>query len=196
MAAIFSRPQCVNCDGRWRRIKKPMYYYLKQLIYDGVSKPCGRRKYAFFGEIMVNWTDIRYTDMHVILLYHEGVIKREHFARYRPIGKGIHRSPGDSKCHRWVPLTKASDAELWCFIWSVPEQTVMQRIRTPVIWDAIAFIMTSLKLIDLLRHCHDWERNDMAGQRFADGISQCVFVNEVIFRFQIKVVLMSRSCLK
>ena len=24
--------------------------------------------------------------------------------------------PGD----RWIPLTKASDAELWCFVWSVP----------------------------------------------------------------------------
>ena len=22
--------------------------------------------------------------------------------------------------HRWIPLTKASDAELWCFLWSVP----------------------------------------------------------------------------
>ena len=23
--------------------------------------------------------------------------------------------------HRQIPLTKASDAELWCFLWSVPE---------------------------------------------------------------------------
>ena len=23
--------------------------------------------------------------------------------------------------HRWIPHTKASDAELWCFLWSVPE---------------------------------------------------------------------------
>ena len=22
--------------------------------------------------------------------------------------------------HRWIPLTKANDAELWCFLWSVP----------------------------------------------------------------------------
>ena len=26
--------------------------------------------------------------------------------------------------HRWIPRTKASEAELWCFIWSAPEQTV------------------------------------------------------------------------
>ena len=25
---------------------------------------------------------------------------------------------------RWIPLTKASDAELWWFLWSTPEQTV------------------------------------------------------------------------
>ena len=23
--------------------------------------------------------------------------------------------------HRWIPLTKASDMELWCFLWSAPE---------------------------------------------------------------------------
>ena len=39
---------------------------------------------------------------------------------------------------------KASDAELWCFLLSAPEQTVEQTIGTPVILDAIALIMTSL----------------------------------------------------
>ena len=41
------------------------------------------------------------------------------------------------------PLTKASDAELWYFLWSAPEQTV-DTIETPVIWDAIVLIMVSL----------------------------------------------------
>ena len=26
--------------------------------------------------------------------------------------------------HRWIPLTKASDAELWCYPWSTPGPTV------------------------------------------------------------------------
>ena len=26
--------------------------------------------------------------------------------------------------HRGIPRTKASDAELWCFLWSAPEYTV------------------------------------------------------------------------
>ena len=28
---------------------------------------------------------------------------------------------GEFISHRWIPRTKASDAELWCFLWSVPE---------------------------------------------------------------------------
>ena len=57
----------------------------------------------------------------------------ETFPRYWPLVRGIHRST----------LTKACDAELWCFLWSAPEQTVEQMIETPVIWDAITFIMVS-----------------------------------------------------
>ena len=45
---------------------------------------------------------------------HDEVIKWNHFPRYWPFVRGIHRS-------RWIPRTKASDAELWCFLWSVPE---------------------------------------------------------------------------
>ena len=51
---------------------------------------------------------------------------------------------GESTGHRWIALTKASDADPWCFRWSPPEQMVKQIIETSVIWDAIALIMTSL----------------------------------------------------
>ena len=51
---------------------------------------------------------------------------------------------GEFTDHRLIPFTKASDAELWCFLWSAPEQTVEQTFETPVIWDAIALIVTSL----------------------------------------------------
>ena len=44
---------------------------------------------------------------------------------------------GESSCDRWIPLTKAGDTELWCFLWSAPEQTVKKTIKTPVIWDAV-----------------------------------------------------------
>ena len=31
---------------------------------------------------------------------------------------------GEFTGHRWIPLTKARDAELWCFLWSALEQTI------------------------------------------------------------------------
>ena len=49
-----------------------------------------------------------------LILLHDDVIKWKHFPRYWPFVRGIHRP-------RWIPHTKASDAELWCFIWSAPE---------------------------------------------------------------------------
>ena len=30
---------------------------------------------------------------------------------------------GESTCHRWIPIRKASDAELWCFLRSASKQT-------------------------------------------------------------------------
>ena len=47
--------------------------------------------------------------------------------------------------HRWIPLTKLVMRNLWCFLWYAPEQMVEQTIETPLIWDAIALIMTSLQ---------------------------------------------------
>ena len=38
----------------------------------------------------------------------------------------------ESTGHRWIPLTKARDAELWWFLWYAPEQTVKQTIETMI----------------------------------------------------------------
>ena len=48
---------------------------------------------------------------------------------------------GEFTGHRWIPRTKASDAGLSCFLWSV--WTIEWAIVRLVIWDAIAPIMTS-----------------------------------------------------
>ena len=50
---------------------------------------------------------------------------------------------GEFTGHRWIPRTKASNAELWCFLWSAPAWTVVKTIVMLVIWDAIMPIMTS-----------------------------------------------------
>ena len=47
-------------------------------------------------------------------ILHDDVIKWKHFPRNWPFVRGIHRP-------RWIPHTKASDAELWCFLWSASE---------------------------------------------------------------------------
>ena len=44
---------------------------------------------------------------------HDDVTKWKQFPRYWPFVRGIHRSPVNSR-------TKASDAGLWCFLWSGP----------------------------------------------------------------------------
>ena len=68
---------------------------------------------------------------------HDDVIKWIYFLCQCSFVSGIQRSPVDS-------LTKVSDAQRRCFLWSAPEQTVEQTIKTPVVWDAMLLIMTSL----------------------------------------------------
>ena len=53
---------------------------------------------------------------------------------------------GGSTGHRWIPFTGTSDAELWRFLWPAPQQALKQTMETPVVWDAIALITTSLQL--------------------------------------------------
>ena len=73
----------------------------------------------------------------------------ETFPRRWPFVWGIHQSP--VKSHH-----KVSDTELWCFLWSASEQTVVQIIETPVIWEVL--IMTS-------RYCTLWDLWDSSIER-------------------------------
>ena len=57
---------------------------------------------------------------------------------------------GESIDHRWFLLTKASGAELWCFLWYTHEHMVEQTIDMPMIRDAITFVMTSLFLYSFM----------------------------------------------
>ena len=68
---------------------------------------------------------------------HDDVIKRKQIPRYWPFVR-------ESNGHRWILLTKASDAALWYFLWVAPEQMVGQAIGTPVISDTITLIMKSV----------------------------------------------------
>ena len=74
-----------------------------------------------------------------IEMSHDDVIKRKHFPRYTG-GRFCGEFTGD----RWIPLTKDSDAELWCFIWSAPWKNGWVNNREAGDWNSIALIMTSL----------------------------------------------------
>ena len=56
----------------------------------------------------------------IYLMKHDDITRWKHFPRYWPFDRSTVNSP-----HR------ASDAELWCFLWSVPEQTVKPSPETP-----------------------------------------------------------------
>ena len=73
------------------------YMYMLRLNH----RHCGR---------MVDLMPVKYP------LKHDYVIKWKHFPRNWPSVRKIHRSPVNSP-------TKASDAELWCFLWYAHEQT-------------------------------------------------------------------------
>ena len=53
-----------------------------------------------------------FTNMEMPYRTKSHVIKWKHFPRYWPFVRGI---------SRWIPHTKASDAELWYFLWSASE---------------------------------------------------------------------------
>ena len=51
---------------------------------------------------------------------------------------------GESTGHWQIPFAKASNTELWYFLWSTPEQTVEQTMKMLMMWDTIVLIMRSL----------------------------------------------------
>ena len=69
---------------------------------------------------------------------HDDVIKWKHFPRYWPF---VREFTG----HRWIPLTKASDAELWCILSSVPEKRLRKQL-----WG----LWFETPSHSLWRHCH------------------------------------------
>ena len=78
-----------------------------------------------------------HSDTLIITWLHDDVIKWKHFPRNWPFVQGIHRSPVNSP-------RKGQWRRAWCFLWSTPEQTLEETLETPVVWEAIMLIMTSL----------------------------------------------------
>ena len=92
---------------------------------------CGSRLLAS----MSSWASSFCIIPHRKVLQHDDVIKWKHFQRYWSFVRGINRSPVDSP-------HKGQWRRALTFSWCAPEQTVELTIEMPVIWDAMAFIVT------------------------------------------------------
>ena len=84
---------------------------------------------------------------------------------------------------RWIPQTKASDAELCCFLWSAPEPTVEQTLETQVIRDAITLMMTSL-------WCH---KNAVRTHRYAQLFCLRQWLRHVMDTLSLLLVLREKN---
>ena len=86
---------------------------------------------------------------------------------------------GNSAGHRWIPLTKASGAKLWCFLGCAPEQAVEKTVETLVIWGAIMRIVTLLS----------WPNPDLLGPYFVatniHASSKCIWCMETRIAYNI-----------
>ena len=59
-----------------------------------------------------------------IIMHNDDLIKWKHSRRYWPLC-------GEFTGHRWIPITKAIDAEFWCFLWYASEQAICRWFETP-----------------------------------------------------------------
>ena len=130
MAAILSRPYGDN-DGRALWVARPSTAMPMTTLNEGV--------FIYFFDNK---------PLQPALFQHRRLISNAntYIHIYVYISHYIFRVTGPSG-HRWIPPSKASDAELCRFLWSAPEQMDEQTIETLVIWDAIALIITSPQLV-------------------------------------------------
>ena len=82
----------------------------------------------------VRWLETPWRSWYAIVMinvwdYHVFMMTSSNRSIFRDTGPLWRESTGD----RGIPLTKASDAELWCFFWSTPEQTAEQTMEMAVV---------------------------------------------------------------
>ena len=109
----------------WRVSLQPWWRHQIDWLIDSFiyqSGACPEKQCLSSWDHLHGWTDTVMTDIHGNIFRVTGPLW------------------GESTSYRWIPVTKSSDAELWCFLWSAPQQTFVQRIETLVIWDTIALI--------------------------------------------------------
>ena len=82
---------------------------------------------------------------------------------------------------QWIPLKKASDAVLWCFLWSVPEQMLKQNNQNAAGW----FETPSRSLW----HCNVWHHLRITELRIVDIVCGKVFLQIHVKEFYLMVCI-------
>ena len=94
--------------------------WVNVFIFVSVTGPIIDMVKSIFSIVYVPTTGLRTSTWHHWGRTYDIPMIWKWFPHYWPFVMGIQghcRIPG----HRWIPHTKASDAELWCFLWSAPE---------------------------------------------------------------------------
>ena len=76
----------------------------------------GSTHFTFHGGALISYI--------YISCFHDDVIKWKHVLRHWLLCGEFTGDCGEFTGHQWIPLTQTSEAELWCFLWSAPEQMV------------------------------------------------------------------------
>ena len=100
----------------------------------------------FYHDMLINAPDSSYTSINHIMTGPAIENDKEQL---------FMRTPSNESISAFVALSKSSDAEIWCFLWSVPEQTVGLIIVMPVVWGAIALFMTIMWCFILIQSYWD-----------------------------------------
>ena len=121
MAYIYVLYTLQSISKRWRRLKIWLYRYILLLgtLWQWAITIKILMKFRLHEFDMLFYPELTWHvgrgQAYIWLTHcHDDVIKWKHFPCYWPFVRGIHRSPVNSR-------TKASDAELGCFLWSAPE---------------------------------------------------------------------------
>ena len=149
---------CITMESMWKSYFQNVKGPYRSCVLFGFGDSIKVGRYMLYSSyvnyaVMIRWTTRFVLCWYVIITYdHVMYFSLTPYAilRMKTSSNGnIFRITG-SLCgefttHRWIPLTNANDAEIWCLLWSAPEQTAEQTIETPMRWDAIALIMAALQ---------------------------------------------------
>ena len=85
--------------------------------------PPAKFKIFTISELNQNYDDYRFDSTGNTIIHATGKLEASMMTSWNGnIFHGTGPLCGEFTDQRWIPLTKASDAKLWCFLWSAPVQ--------------------------------------------------------------------------